>query len=162
MDSSIQSLFIGYLDQLSTVIEKVPVDLFGETLVEGMFPLGVQAQVAANFLIRGYYPLVGKSVELVEPSTLDKSSIQAMLAEIQLQLKSLPKIDELDDSITLSDKAGFNQVNLPQSSYIFRYIIPNFMFHQSMVYAIARAHNVALSKGDFDGFHSYPDGFRFT
>jgi hypothetical protein len=31
-----------------------------------------------------------------------------------------------------------------------------------MAYAIARAAGVPLSKGDFDGYHQYPDGFSFV
>ena len=42
------------------------------------------------------------------------------------------------------------------------YAVPNFFFHYSMVYAIARNAGVAIGKTDFDGFHKYPLGFIFT
>jgi hypothetical protein len=52
-------------------------------------------------------------------------------------------------------------VELNGHEFIELYIIPNFLFHLSMAYAIARAEGIAVSKGDFDGFHSYPEGFCF-
>src|SRR5690606_10006035 len=59
------------------------------------------------------------------------------------------------------DQAGFTKVSLPEFEYLQLYTLPNFFFHLSMVYAIARKQGIAVSKGDFDGYHSYPDGFSF-
>ncbi|MGV7210836.1 DUF1993 family protein [Oxalobacteraceae bacterium A2-2] len=42
------------------------------------------------------------------------------------------------------------------------YILPNFHFHLSMAYAIARQQGVALGKPDYDGYHAYPPGFSFV
>ena len=41
------------------------------------------------------------------------------------------------------------------------YALPNFFFHYSMVYAIARQAGVEIGKSDFDGYHDYPVGFTF-
>ncbi|MCG7587734.1 DUF1993 family protein [Photobacterium sp. OFAV2-7] len=51
---------------------------------------------------------------------------------------------------------------MSQSEFIHQYILPNFYFHISMVYAIAKSKGVVLSKADFDGIHSYPSGFSFV
>ena len=127
-----------------------------------MFPLGSNTQIAANFLIRGYYPLLGKAVPLCELSGNGKSAHLDFIAEVHNQLQNAPDFAVFDDNIMLQDKAGFAEVNLCQSDFIFKYIVPNFMFHMSMVYAIARKSGVHLSKGDFDGLHSYPPGFSFV
>ncbi len=45
--------------------------------------------------------------------------------------------------------------------FLHLYGLPNFFFHLTMGYAALRAAGVRLGKADFDGFHSYPDDFRF-
>ncbi|HBS81918.1 DUF1993 family protein [Vreelandella alkaliphila] len=161
MTTSIRKLFLNYLSQLTAIIEKVPEELFSDTLHEGMFSLEMNAQIAANFLLRGYCPLVGGEVVSYELSASGKNASLRLIHEVQIQLETLPDIEGLDDSKLISDTAGFTEISLPQSSYVFRYIVPNYMFHMSMVYAIARKAGVPLSKGDFDGLHSYPVGFSF-
>ncbi len=39
--------------------------------------------------------------------------------------------------------------------------MPNFLFHLSMGFAVLRAGGLEIGKGDFDGLHEYPRGFRF-
>lgn len=76
-------------------------------------------------------------------------------------LTAYPECDALNDPVTHQEKAGFNEVKLSQSDFIHQYIIPNDMFHMSMVYAVTRHNGVALSKDDVDGLHSYPEGLSF-
>ncbi|PNI05718.1 hypothetical protein C1N32_06370 [Vibrio diazotrophicus] len=161
MTNSIKNLFLGYLEQLKVVVEKVPEELFADSLTEGMFSLEMNAQIAANFLLRGYCPLIGKDVISCTSSQHGKEEVLRLISDVHMLLNEFPEVTELDDSVLLSDSAGFNNINLPQSRFIFSYIVPNYMFHVSMVYAIARKEGVPLSKGDFDGLHSYPNGFSF-
>jgi hypothetical protein len=42
------------------------------------------------------------------------------------------------------------------------YAVPNFLFHYSMVYAIARQAGGPVGKSEFDGYHRYPPGFTFA
>ena len=161
MTISTKGLFLRYLHQLSVIVDKTPESLFSDSLSEGMFSLELNAQVAANFLLRGYCPLASVdlvSYELIEPG---KASVFKLLENVKNYLESLPDVLDFDDGKILSDTAGFSEVELPQSRFIFEYIVPNYMFHVSMVYAIARQSGVPLSKGDFDGLHSYPAGFEF-
>jgi len=161
MTISIKKLFLDYLSQLKVIVGKVPEELFSDTLHDGMFSLEINAQIAANFLLRGYCPIVGREVVSYELSEPGKNATLQLILDVQIQLETLPDIKGFDDSKLMSDKAGFTEVSLPQSSYVFRYIVPNYMFHMSMVYAIARKNGVSVSKGDFDGLHSYPVGFSF-
>jgi hypothetical protein len=50
---------------------------------------------------------------------------------------------------------------MPASEYVSSFVLPNFFFHISMVYAIAKNNGVSVSKGDFDGIHQYPKGFSW-
>ena len=53
------------------------------------------------------------------------------------------------------------ELDLPAAEYFHMYAVPNFFFHYSMVYAIARQGGVPVGKSDFDGYHRYPSGFTF-
>lgn len=161
MNISTKDLFLGYLRQLSIIVNKIPDSLFSDSLFDGMFSLELNAQVAANFLLRGYCPIVSVDLVSYQMTESGKSSVCKLLERVKAYLESLPDVTGFDDVKTISDTAGFSEVNLPQSRFIFEYIIPNYMFHVSMVYAIARKNGVPLSKGDFDGLHSYPTGFQF-
>lgn len=48
MTASIKKLFLDYLSQLTIIIEKVPEELFSDTLHDGMFSLEMNAQIAAR------------------------------------------------------------------------------------------------------------------
>jgi hypothetical protein len=50
---------------------------------------------------------------------------------------------------------------MPASEYVSSFVLPNFFFHISMVYAIAKNNGVSVSKGDYDGIHQYPKGFSW-
>lgn len=147
----IKSLFLNYLSQLTIILEKIPEHIYPNTLHEGMFSLEVNAQIAANFLLRGYCPLIGENVVLEEAQSAGKTETLSLVNRVEVILSTYPEYDALSDSVTHREKAGFNEVELSQSDFIHQYIIPNYMFHMSMVYAIARHNGVELSKGDFDG-----------
>lgn len=163
MESSIKGLFLSYLKQLSCIIEKTPASLFDKSLAPDMFSLAMNGKIAANFLVRGYTPLmqdINTGLKLTDAT--EKSAVIAFINDVREWLSSQNEVSILDDNKLISERAGHERTELTQSQFIYRYIIPNFMFHMSMVYAIARAEGVALSKGDFDGIHSYPKGFSFV
>jgi len=162
MSLDIRSLFIGYLAQLEVIVAKVPVDIFSLSLSDDMFSLEMNAKVAANFLLRGYCPLIGIELVSFYSEISGKGAVLEQITKTKAYLEQTVVIENLDDSKTLIDKAGFTEVALSPSEFIHKYIIPNFSFHMSMVYAIARVHGVVLSKGDYDGLHSYPTDFSFV
>lgn len=162
MDTSIKSLFQYYLSQLDVIVSKIPPEKFPLTLANGMFTLEMNAKIAANFALRGYCPLLNHSVVSFFRDESGKEAVQEQLSETIKYLNELPEVIQFDDKKLLKDKAGFSEVELSQPVFIYRYIFPNFLFHISMVYAIAKANGVELGKGDYDGIHSYPEGFSFV
>jgi uncharacterized protein len=48
------------------------------------------------------------------------------------------------------------------ADFLYLYGLPNFFFHLTMGYAALRAAGADLGKADFDGFHAYAAGFRFS
>lgn len=160
MDSGIKNVFEYYLLQLEGLVEKVPEALFSACLADDMLSLEVNAKVAANFALRGYCPLIERDVVSFFSETPGKTAVQKQLSQTLVFVRQLPDIDRLDETVILKDKAGFTEVELPAPAFIHQYIYPNFYFHISMVYAIARANGVVLGKRDFDGFHVYSKALR--
>jgi len=165
MNFNLKNQFQHSLLQLQTIIEKIPADIFHLALTESMFSLEMNAKIAANFALRGYCPLLNELNKEVISFSSDQMGKAEVIRQITATLSFLneqPEITELNENIKVSEKAGFSEIVLTQPIFIHQYILPNFYFHISMVYAIARANGVMLSKGDYDGIHSYPSGFSFT
>lgn len=162
MSRTIKQLFKGYLLQLETIVNKVPPELFAVSLTDDMFSLEMNAKIAANFVLRGYCPLLGKDAISLMSDEVGKEAVVRQIIETRELLEKLPEIHNLDDSKVITDKAGFSEIQLGQSDFIHQYIVPNYFFHMGMVYAIAKSKGVPVSKGDFDGLHSYPASFSFV
>lgn len=162
MSISIKNLFKYYLSQLAVIVAKVPPEHFPLALSEGMFSLEMNAKIASNFVLRGYCPLLNRDVVSFFVDESGKTAVQKQLSDTLAYLEDLPEVIRLNDKELVKDKAGFSAVELAQPLFVHQYILPNFFFHMSMVYAIAKANGVELSKGDFDGIHSYPNGFSFV
>lgn len=162
MSGNIKELFKGYLLQLETIVNKVPPELFSESLTDYMFSLEMNAKIAANFVLRGYYPLLGKEAVSLMSDEQGKAAVVRQIIATRALLEKFPEIHNLDDSKVITDKAGFSEIELCQSDFIHQYIVPNYFFHMGMVYAIAKSKGVPVSKGDFDGLHSYPASFSFV
>ncbi len=158
----IKKLFSHYLQQLQEIVSLLPEELLSCSLADDMFSLEMHAKIAANFSLRGYCPLLDSKVVSFFQETPGLDALNQQISDTLTYLNAAAEIIEFDDNKQLSDKAGDAEITLPQSEFIHLYIVPNFLFHISMVYAIARANGIALSKGNFDGFHSYSPGFRFA
>lgn len=162
MNLSIKKLFRHYLLQLQVIVLKVPPEKFSLALSEGMFSLEMNAKIAANFALRGYCPLLNLDVASFTTEDNGKEAVQQQLSKTLAYLADLPEVDQLDNKAMVREKAGFSAVELSQPLFIHQFILPNFFFHISMVYATAKVNGVDLSKGDFDGIHTYPKGFSFV
>ena len=160
MEKSIKHIFEYYLGQLERIVSKIPDEMFSLSLTDDMLSLEQNAKVAANFALRGYCPLLNLEVVSFFNEAPGKAVVQKQLSDTLAFLRDLPEIQQLDEKILLPEKAGFANIELPKPLFIHQYILPNFFFHMSMVYAIAKSPGVKLGKGDFDGLHSYPENFH--
>ena len=160
-------VFIDYLDQLSLFLEKIERAVDGDSsiletrITDDMFPLMTQAEIAANFSLRSCCPIA--NVEVVTFAQEERSffGLQSQLKQTTEFLKGL-KIKNSDLSNgSVSDMAGPAKITMPTLDFLNRFAFPNFFFHFSMVYAIAKANGIPATKGDYDGFHEYPVGFSF-
>lgn len=158
----LKALFHHYLQQLDVMLQQVPDDLFNRSLAPDMLNLAEQARTAIQFSLRIYCPLVHVELPDLEAKVLTRAALQQQLHQTQRYMNQLPVWPANDDQRRIYERAGFAELQLSETDFVYLYGLPNFYFHISMVYAIARAQGVDLSKGDFDGFHQYPPGFSFV
>ena len=158
-------LFIHPLRQLALSLQKIQqhdADLLDAALTPEQFPLWQQAQTAIGFSLRACCPLCDQAKpEFGQP----KPSWADLNQQIQLTIEFLQSLQAEGfvgwQQKRIETKAGFAELELKGEQFLYLYALPNFYFHYGMVYAIARAQKVPLTKGDFDGWHQYPAGFSF-
>lgn len=154
------TIFCRSLAQLSSMLDKTGTEphMLAARLYPDMLPFAQQVRAAVSFSLRGCCPLAG--LDVADFSTA--ASLPEQIAHTMRYLKGIPaeRFDGPLDRIC-RDRAGFADIALPADEYLNLYILPNFYFHFSMAYAIARSAGAAIGKGDFDGYHAYAPGFSF-
>lgn len=138
MECTVKSLFMTYLKQLEVVVEKVPDKLFPQSLSSDMFPLEMNAKIAANFLLRGYCPLVGMAPLSLMREERGKLSVLTQVSKTRSCLQAMPDIVEWDDSQFITDRAGTAQVSLCQSRFVYEYRVHCAELHVSYGYGVCR------------------------
>jgi len=160
-------VFVNHLELLSKFLTKIEVHVNSDPsilkarLIDGMLPLFAQVEIAASFSLRTSCPIA--SVGVVSFSQENKSFL-GLQAQLRETVDYLVKLDDVPSDLSgcdITDMAGPVEVKLPAFDFINNFAFPNFFFHLSMVYAIARASGMPATKGDFDGIHKYPTGFSF-
>lgn len=162
-----REIFLKHLELLHKLIEKVEdnsenkLELLNARLIDGMLPFNVQANIATNFALRACCPLSGKEYKELEGDIDSFCGLKAYFVTVidYINKLSTPTLEQLN--LNVQDTAGFNEISMPTSEYVSSFVLPNFFFHISMVYAIAKNNGVSVSKGDFDGIHQYPKGFSW-
>lgn len=159
-------LFLHYLGRLENLLKRIQAfdaDISANRLHPEMFPLLQQARTAIGLTLRATCPLAGRDIVSFGDETWTLESIFAELDATVAYLSAIPDSDFAGiDGLEVSTTAGFADLQMPGWDYYLMYAVPNFFFHYTMVYAIARQAGVPIGKGDFDGYHTYPPGFAFT
>ena len=168
MQQNPTGIFIHYLNQLKRIVKKIadhqqqnPALLYA-SLHSDMLPLLAQIRTAANFSLRTCCPLALRERISFDNPQETYEGLQQQLDDTIAYLQAIPAAEFHQPPERIQDKAGFNELNLAADEYLNYYALPNFFFHLSTVYSIARHAGVPLSKGDFDGYHKYPEGFSFV
>nr|WP_315396393.1 DUF1993 family protein [uncultured Duganella sp.] len=131
-------------------------------LHQDMLPFAQHVRATANFALRGCCPLAGVPVVSFDGDERSFAALEWQIVETMRCIADLaPGSFDTSPQHICRDRAGFADLALGADEYLNLYILPNFYFHFSMVYAIARSRGVAIGKGDFDGYHIYAPGFSF-
>ena len=159
-------LFIHYLGRLRDLLSLVHASdrgILDQRLHPDMAPLLQQARSAIGFTLRACCPLAGRAIVSFSAGATTLPNIVQELDATVAYLAALPDtaFDERA-AARVHTTAGFADLALPAPDYYLMYAVPNFFFHYTMVYAIARQAGVPIGKADFDGYHAYPAGFSFS
>lgn len=153
-------IFCRSLRRLSAMLDQLDSrpQILTARLHPDMLPFAAQVNAAISFSLRGCCPLAGREVV----SFNDGDSLRQQVARTIAYLEAIPEqAFEGSGERLCRDRAGFADIALPGDEFLHLYILPNFYFHFSMAYAIARSCGAPIGKGDFDGYHAYAPGFSF-
>jgi hypothetical protein len=159
------AVFLHYLDRLRALllrVDQADPAIATHRLHADMAPLIQQARTAIGFSLRTCCPLAGRDTVRFGDHALSLTGVLRELDETVHYLSSIPA--QAFDGMagrTIDSVAGFADLHLPGDEFFLQYALPNFFFHYTMVYAIARQAGVDIGKADFDGYHQYPAGFSF-
>jgi hypothetical protein len=158
-------VFLHYLDRLDHLLQCVAAfdpAVAGNRLHPDMAPLLQQARTAIGFTLRVCCPLAGRAIVSFQDDDFTLDGVRGELARTAAYLAALPAgaFDEAGGR-QVDTVAGFAALRFDGRDYFLLYGLPNFFFHLSMAYAIARQAGMPVGKADFDGFHAYPAGFSF-
>jgi hypothetical protein len=151
--------------QLRRILEKIEscgADMLAARLHAEMLPFASQVRATCNFALRGCCPLAGLAPVSFEGAELSLEALARQIDDTIAYIAAIPaqRFDGAAERLC-HDRAGFADIALPGDEYLNLYILPNFYFHFSMAYAIARSHGADIGKQDFDGYHLYAPGFSF-
>lgn len=158
-----RNVYTSYLRLLVKLIVKLEEQAGGDNsfldarLSPDMFPLKVQAKVAASFALRACAP--GIITEISDPGS--KIDTPYGLISYISEVAEFVENSELLSTEKVEDRAGLKDICMGNEDYVNLFSLPNFFFHLSMIYAIAKNQGFCVTKGDFDGIHEYPKGFSW-
>jgi len=157
-------IFNRSLGQLAGIVEKVKTrpELLTARLHAEMLPFASQVRATCNFALRGCCPLASLPPVSFDGAELSFAALAKQLDDTIAYISAIPP-QQFDGPVDrlCRDRAGFADIELPADEYLKLYILPNFYFHFSMAYAIARSQGADIGKQDFDGYHLYAPGFSF-
>lgn len=155
-------VFEHYLGRIAHLMaQATPQELEGRLTPESFTALENFA-IAQGYVLRSLFPLIGRDV----PQMAEAKKVTDVTARGTFVLQHIQALTEADfaqaEGRDVTHVAGEASLTQKADDFIALYGMPNFFFHLSMGYAILRAQDVSIGKGDFDGFHSYPKGFSFV
>lgn len=157
-------VFRHYLARLAALVETTAgrEAALAARLAPDMFSAAQQVATAAGFALRTAFPLAGRDAPAIEDHGLDRIGLLRRIAATDAALVALDHADFAGaEARQIRHRAGFAELEQDGAMYLHLFGMPNFMFHASMAFAVLRAQGLEIGKGDFDGLHDYPHGFRF-
>lgn len=133
---------------------KIAPDVFiNARLAPDMFPLSRQLQIATDIVKACPSRLSGTDVPSYEDNETTFEELQARIAKTVAHLESFTP-EQLDGAEGRDIR--FQRRNGPDwefkgADYVSRFVLPNFYFHVTTVYAILRHNGVPLGKADYLG-----------
>lgn len=156
-------MLLRYLDTLVRVLQAVERDcgdrlqaVLACRLASDMMPFAAQVETAAYLALRTALPLAGRGVP---PFSRSDATVAGLMNTVQQAAEIIRRLEPEEfsgaDDRVITEVAGEATLQLPAWTFLGEFALPNFMFHVSMAYAIARSQGCRLGKAQFDGYHVY-------
>jgi hypothetical protein len=121
-------------------------------LFPDMYPLVRQVQIACDTAKGAAARLAGIEVPKHEDTEVTFADLKARIAKTVDFLKSVTAAQLKDaESRSIEIKFPNGSWKFTGSAYLTDFVLPNFYFHASIVYALLRKAGVEVGKGDFLG-----------
>jgi uncharacterized protein len=150
------------LNALSAVLEKAAAHitakkidqsvLIGWRLAPDMFAFGRQVQVACDQAKNGSARLAGTEPPKFEDTETTLDQLKERIAKTVAYLKTLDtKAIDASSEREITFPLGQNKGQMKGGDYLNHFMLPNFYFHLTAAYAVARNFGVDIGKRDFLG-----------
>jgi uncharacterized protein len=145
----------GVLDKAAAHAAALKVDpsvLLGWRLAPDMFALGRQIQVACDQAKNGSARLAGAEPPKFDDTETTLEQFKERIARTIAFLKTLDgKAIDASSEREITFPLGQNKGQMKGCDYLNHFVLPNFYFHITAAYAIARNFGVDVGKRDFMG-----------
>jgi len=160
-DFSIPALIKG-LTNMSAILDKAaayatakkidPIVLAQVRLFPDMHPLSRQVQIACDTAKGAAGRLAASEAPKHEDNETTLVELKARIGKTVDYLKTITAAQvNGDDSRAIEIKFPNGAWKFTAKSYLTDFVLPNFYFHESMVYALLRKGGLEIGKGDFLG-----------
>jgi uncharacterized protein len=151
--------YLATLHRVLRAVQQLPASqahaVLEARLAPGMLCFAQQIETACFLALRATFPLVHKALPAWQAEPRTHAGLCACVARTEVLLADLPPQLFASPPPLIDEKAGKAHIQLPPQEFLTQFALPNFFFHISMAYAIARSHNAPIGKAQFDGFHLY-------
>lgn len=159
-------VFKHYIQRIEAIVSKLDdgqTPKLGSALSPDTFCAGQHIKTAQGYVLRTVFPLMDQAIPDLNPDGDNAECLLKRCDALQGILCQITKADFVGaGSRTIRHSAGGAELEQIATKFVTLYAIPNFYFHLTMGYATLRQAGISLGKGDFDGHHSYPQGFSFN
>lgn len=122
-----------------------------QRLAPDMFPLVKQVQIVTDNAKGAVSRLAGVDIPVIADTETTTAELLVRIDTVITYLDTFTPEqfrDAAEQKVTLSYIPGMYQTG---TDYLVDFVLPNFFFHQSMIYALLRVQGVTLGKMDFLG-----------
>jgi len=129
-----------------------PLILVNLRLYPDMHPLGRQVQIACDTAKGAAARLAGMEIPKHEDTEVSLDELKQRIAKTIDFLKTVSEASvNAAQSRTIDIKFPSGGLKFTAAAYLTDFVLPNFYFHLSMVYALLRHSGVEIGKSDFLG-----------
>lgn len=136
--------------------------LMQDALAPDMLPFGMQVALAVQHSIGALERTLGRGDRPIKPyATLEEARKAVADAQVALKTITAVDLDAVADRKVHWDPRGDGGRDFDNAkAYLVDFTMPNFWFHYTTTYALARKNGVPVGKGDYLARGEPPEGLK--